>query len=415
MNGKAKLHYGWITMVVCFVTIFTALGLVNSPHGLYMVPVTKDLGMSRMEFSFISTFRYAASMIFNFVFGYFTYKYGLKRIGITGLLCLTGALLFFSYSSGPVMFYFGGIFWGIGTAFASTAFVSALISNWFHKHCGLVLGIVLCASGLGGVCFIQLVTLWISNFGWRFSYRVSAGVVAACALLVVFTIYETPAEKGLLPVGGNEERVKKVQVVKSNATKGLKDALRSPVFYIIAISSFFIGFLNNPIYVSVPAQIADQGLPVSVSAMTMSILFLSVAISKIILGWVHDCFGYMVTLVICFASNIIGFVLLLISRTPYYYYLFAAVFGCSIPMENLMVPLTVSQVFRDYDFKTFVGIALALVFLGMAVGNPLMGLCYDHWHNYRNAFIFCLLLSCTVFAVMFCAVKNAQSSKKNKV
>ena len=410
MLQKKGFHYGWVIFAVCFVTIFIALGLVNSPHGLYMVPVTTSLNMSRMQFSLISTFRYIFSMIFNFLFGYFSTKLGLKRTGILGLLSLTSALLLFSFSYQTVLFYLGGVFWGIGTAFASTAFVSTIITNWFHRHRGLVLGIVMCASGLGGVVSSQMVSHWILTRGWRYSYQISAAVVFICACLVTLTVVEPPEKKGLEPIGGKSETQKAARQQVS-AVKKLSDALKMPEFYLILLSSFFIGFLNNPIYVSVPAQMSDQGIPVSYSATVMSILFFSVAVSKIILGWVYDHLGYMTTLCLCFMANISGFILLIFVKNIYFYYLFAAVFGFSIPLENLMIPLTVSQVFAGFDFKTFVGIMLAVVFLGMAVGNPLMGLCYDLWGNYQFAFVFCLVISVVVFMIMSSVVRRQQHKR----
>ena len=59
---------------------------------------------------------------------------------------------------------------------------------------------------------------------------------------------------GLEPVGGKSEIKTASAKPLDRPGATLKSAIRGPFFYIIMISAFFIGFLNNPIYVSVPSQ-----------------------------------------------------------------------------------------------------------------------------------------------------------------
>jgi len=397
---KTKYHYGWVIAAVSFIMVFIGLGLCNSPHGLYLVPVTAAVGMTRAQFSAISSFRFAASTVCNIMFGYMHKKFGLRRLAIFGSFMICLALATYSVSSNPAMFYMGGVFQGIGTSFAVATTATSLVNNWFSSHRGTVLGVVLSASGIGGALFSQLVSFMIENMGWRFSYRTAACLSFFCLILVFLFIREHPSAMGLEPVGGKSEIKTASAKPLDRPGATLKAAIRGPFFYIIMISAFFIGFLNNPIYVSVPSQMADAGLAASASASVTSLLFVSIALSKMGLGVVNDRIGFTPTLCICFISNIIGLVLLIFAHQTWHYFVFAAIFGLSIPLENLMLSITVGRVFGHREFSTFMGMAYASSAAGIAVGNPLMGWCSDRFGSYLPMLTFCTVLAAVLFVIM---------------
>ena len=107
---KNKLHYGWIIAAVSFLMVFIGLGLCNSPHGLYLVPVTTSIGMTRAQFATISSFRFAASTICNLMFGYMHKKFGLRKLTIFGSFMTMLALGTYSISGFAAMFYLGAVF-----------------------------------------------------------------------------------------------------------------------------------------------------------------------------------------------------------------------------------------------------------------------------------------------------------------
>jgi len=409
---KTKFHYGWVIATVCFLMIFIGLGLCNSPHGLYLVPVTTSTAMSRAQFSAISSFRFATSTVCNIMFGYMHKKFGLRKLAIFGSLLLTLALFTYSISAVPAMFYFGAVLHGIGASFAVGTTATALINNWFSRHRGTVLGVVLAASGVGGALFSQLVSFMILNFGWRFSFRTAAAFAFASAILVLFFIREHPSSMGLEPVGGTPVAAAPGRSKEELTGITLKEAMRGPLFYIIMTASFFIGFLNNPIYVSVPSQMADVGLPPAASASVTSLLFISIALSKVGLGYIHDHIGFVPTLCICFFSNIGGLALLLFAHEIWHYFLFAAIFGLSIPLENLMLSLMMTRIFGRKEFSTFMGMAYATSAAGIAVGNPLMGWCSDTFGSYFYMLAVCTVLAVIMFFVVLSITKTDRFPEK---
>jgi len=409
---QKRIHYGWIIALTCFLMVAISLGLCNSPHGLYQIPITTSTGISRAQFSAISTFRFAATALFNFFFGRLSRKFGLRKLAVFGLASLCAGLTTLSFGSVPAVFLAGGFLLGIGSALSTTATSSALISNWFSAHRGLVLGVVLCASGIGGALFSRLVSGWIARLGWRGSYRVSAAIVLLTAVGALLLLRERPSDKGLAPIGRQSAPETEKPAEKTPSGITLAAALRSPRFYVIMVCSFIVGPLNNPIYVTVPAQMADKGFSAESGAAILSWIFISIAVSKVLLGAIHDRIGLIPTLTVCFASNLIGLTLLLTGTSLTGYYLFALIFGLSVPLENLIHSLVAARVFGRKDFSSFVGIAIALCSIGISIGNYLIGLCYDLTGSYRLYIIVSLILSAAAFAALVLAVRTAPAQEE---
>lgn len=410
MAGKRKLHYGWIIAAVAFTVMFIAQGMVNSTFGLYQVPVTTDTGISRAQFSSIATFRFATAMVCSIFFGTLAKKLGLRRLCFTGLLFLTAALIVLSVSSRPWSFYLGGILLGVGCIIPNTSLVSSLLNNWFVKNRGFILGLTLCASGLGGSIFNQVVSGWITGGGWRHAYRTAACFAFAAAIAAVILMRNTPEEKGLLPVGSEEKAEEGSSVRPAAELKGtvFKDALKTPLFYLIMLCAFFIGFINNPVYVSVPAQIVDKGFTSAQGATASSIIFISIAVSKVCLGRINDRIGVKATVCIGFIANFAGLALLLTAGKLAGFYIFAAIFGLSVPLENMIMTLIIGSVFGRKEYPSFIGVAHAMVSAGVAVGNPLFGLCYERFGNYRYMIALCLVIAVLCFITIMRAITKSE-------
>lgn len=392
-----KFFYGWYILIVGFCIMFINYGLANGPLGLYLISTTESLGISRMEFSLLYTFRSITMMTCNMFFGVLSQKLGLRRIIFMGCGCICAAMLIFSAATGGWSFYLGGLFLGLGFAMSSTGALSTLIKNWFLSHRGLFTGIILSASGIGSSLGSLLVESWITNLGWRRSFFISAVIVIIIACLGGLVIRSRPEEKGQKPFGTLSD-VKIKERDETGVT--LKQAIRYPRFYIVMACTFCIGFLTNPVYTNVSPQIVDAGYTSELASSVISLLFIILAISKIVLGQIYDSVGFRRTLCICFSANIIGIILLLGANGPGWYWAFAVIFAISLPLETLIMPFFVSEFFGEKEFPTFLGIALALNSLGLGIGNPVMSGFFDHYGSYREGLMLFLVVSIAVFCLL---------------
>ena len=402
-----KFHYGWIVAAVCFIMVFFSLGLFNLTFGLYQVPVTQSTSLSRAQFSTVITFRMIVSAVICFFFGAINRRISLRKLASFGMFSLSLALIIMSKSSTPIMFYLGGILGGIGLGFSAGTAATAFINNWFISHRGLVLGIVLASSGVGGAIFSKVISSFITTYGWRSSYAFASVVMFSVAVIVVLFIREKPSDMGLAPIVSHDY----VAPQKTNSdVPGItvSEALRSPVLYILMLTFFLIGFIDSPIYVAYPSRMSDMGIAIAISSTLVSAMQIFNASSKVMLGLINDKFGVFPALCICSICNLLGLVIMLTARTPFQFALFAVIFGISIPLENIMTSFVVSRVFGRKNANTFIGVAYAFVAFGAGISNPLMGKCYDTFGSYDNMLYCCLFISVLVSSTLIILVKRSK-------
>ena len=111
-KDKKKFDYNIVTIGLCFLMILFGLGLWGT-KGLFVVPITSALGISRSVYSIADTMRYTATAIVNIFFGYLVNKFGSKKLICAGLLALTSAAILYAVADRVFVFYIGGFLVGV--------------------------------------------------------------------------------------------------------------------------------------------------------------------------------------------------------------------------------------------------------------------------------------------------------------
>lgn len=407
LTGEKKYFYGWWVAAACLLMTFVALGLGNSTKGLYVTPVTEDLGIERGLFSLTFSIREIVKACANLLFGTVALKLGMRRVAALGFGCLGVSYVLFSVSNGLPVFYFGGVLLGVGVTFTSTATVSAIIRNWFVDHRGTILGVVLAGSGLGGSLFSLLVGRWLELYGWRGAYRITAIIMFVMILPMVAIIRNRPADLGQTALGeGNQVQAKGHNVLIWTGPSA-KALVKKPYFWVLVVGAFCFGLLTNPVVVAFPSHLTDLGFDAAFASQVSSVTFLILAGVKVLTGFIYDRAGIRVALTISFAGGVIGCLLLAFCSSHAMAYMFSAVFAFVLPLETLMIPLVVSDLIGQRSYTHFVGVFLALMSAGIAVGTPVINFSYDVMGSYTGVLVALAIFSGMVYAGMMWACGQA--------
>ncbi len=131
-----------------------------------------------------------------------------------------------------------------------------MVSTIINRHCssnkGAITGAVLAANGLGGALAVQIISPIIfeegNPFGYRNSYLLVAGILAAVLLLILVLYREKKSE--------NEPVVTKKHKARGEGWEGVefKEALRKPYFY-IAFFAYFLPALPCKAWAASPPPI----------------------------------------------------------------------------------------------------------------------------------------------------------------
>lgn len=410
---STKENYKFVIYGLCFLIIFFALGFCSSCRGIFLSPITEALNIKRSVFTVSDTFRFATTAILNSFFGILVSRFGTKKLILAGSLCIIASCLINAFTSVVIGFYLAGICLGIGLAWTSTAMIGSIIRKWSPNNSGKVMGIVLSANGLGSAIASQILTPIIYEDGNKFGYR-NAYLLCAIIIAVIFVLC-------LIFFKDKESNTdNNCSKKKSNSYfEGIdvKTALKTPFLYLTGVYLFFIGIIIQGFLGTFAAHIKDSGISAAQLATVVSIQSVALVLSKILSGFLTDKFGIKSSANICNIAGIGAGVLFLSINNSNNLMLLSIIgviiFSIAVPLETIMVPLIVGEIFGQKSYNTFLGISTSIICVGMALGNPVTNLTYDIFGNYKIAytiFIFVLIFCTVVFNL---AVNASNKFKKS--
>ena len=199
MNNRHKPYYGWVVVGICMLM----LGCVNSPiftlSGLFVVPVSTELGVSRAAFSAHITICNIGCVIGSLLAGKVLERARMKFVVVTALII--SGLCFAAYSLAQALpvFYVSSLILGVCYIAVSNVTVSVFVNNWFPEHIrGKAMGIAASGSGIASFLLTPIVSSVQLSFGWRVAYAGIAGLTLLVALPMTIAFFSpSPAEKGV--------------------------------------------------------------------------------------------------------------------------------------------------------------------------------------------------------------------------
>jgi len=407
-------NYHWVVFLAAFLSFFVAVGMKNNLYAMFLIPITEDLQISRGAFSLAPSIRYFASFLSNLAFAVIYQRYGYRRTTTLAMISMGLTFVLYSSAQSVLPFYIGAVIGGLFEPYYATACTSRIVREWFHRRQGTIIGIVMAASGLGTSLFSGMLTGVTQKSSWRTAQLLTAGIFFVAALVVFCFVVDSPAKKGLRPWGEGEEKEQQAARAQKKETVMIpKQVLHSrPYFYLMILGAFLSCCIVCGVYSLIPAHVEDQGMTPAMAALIQSIMFLLLAGSKVMVGAFCDWIGAKRVMIICLICSVIGMAVLAAVRTPWLAILGATVFALPMSIPSVMLPLLTSDVFDHGNYGYVLGITLAMVSLGGAIGGPAINFSYDLLGSYTPAFFVLSGLSAVTLAVYLVAFRGAAREKK---
>jgi MFS family permease len=243
------------------------------------------------------------------VTGAFLDRYPIRALFVAGIVTQSVALLLFARVTTPTGYLLVAVLLGIGLSGVTILPNQVLVSRWFHTRVGLVNGIVLAATALGGALAPALVTRLIEATDWRTAFTFLAGLAFLPPLLVVlFVVRDRPATMGLDPYGT-------VPGVAPSSGLPLRAAARTRAFWALGVAMFLGGMPCYSYNKHILVSLRELGYGAVQAADLKSFFFVVAACSRLSFGWLCDRFDRWRMLVIHLAFVAVGYPLLLFVPT----------------------------------------------------------------------------------------------------
>jgi len=347
-----------------------ALG-VRHNFGLYLQPMTADLGIGRETFAFAIAIQNLMYGISQPITGLIADKFGTARVLIGGALCYALGLYLMSVSTtGMELTLSAGLLIGASLGCSGFSIVFGVIGRAFPpEKRSVALGIAGAAGSFGQFAMLPYGQWLINQIGWT-----QALVILGITILLII-----PLSSALV-----EDKNKQAAILfKQSAREALREALAHRGFLLLCTAYTVCGFQLLFIAVHFPAYLVDQRMTPETGMIGLALIGFFNMIGSYMWGWLggRHTKKYLLAL-LYFTRSVAIAIFILLPVTPLTVYVFSATIGF---LWLGTVPLTgglIAHVFGVRYLSTLTGIAFFFHQVGSFAGVWIGGYVFDATGSY---------------------------------
>ena len=355
-HGNARAI--WLTIASAGAIVGISMGL-RQVMGLYLPPMTKDLGISREAFGLAIAL---ANLVWGLgapIAGAVSDKFGAGRVIVAGALATMAGLYLMQIATSEAMLLVSGILLGVGISGTGiTSLVGVVGRNVPAERRTSAIAAISVGGGVGVLIALPYTHVAIEWLGWK----------ASLAVLAVTAALMLPLG---LPLSGKRSSVSTVS--PQSMGEALREAFSHRSFWLLTAGFFVCGFHLAFYGLHLPAYVADLGMPSSVAPTALTL----VGISNMIGIWLAGKWGqhlpkhYGLSL-IYFARAMVFLGFLFLPMTPLTVITLSVLLGflwlSTVPLTSALVatffgPAWMSMlygfVFLSHQIGSFVGVWFA--------------------------------------------------------
>jgi len=394
-TSSPRSFYGWWIVATAFIFMMMIVGFILYGLPQFFPNYVEEFGWRRDDIQFGNTIsKIIVGPLFGFAAGWAIERYGPRSVMIAGAVFAATALIGFSLTNSLSILYTFYFFNALGYLCAGPLPCQVLISDWFSRLRGRMMGIAYVGIGAGGA-IVPWVIKWLRDaYGWRGALRVLAVLVfVSLVVIAVAVVKRKPSDLGQLPDG---DVVTKEPVANSENAVKLSQVMKSPAFWLLAIGSVLsIGAVGG-ITQNLPLYLADisksNAEAKNAAAVYPSIVLFSSIAGRLTMGYFADRFQKKYVMIATFLVVGLSILILLFAQDyPSLLYVFAVCFGFGLGADYMLVPLMAAECFGLAGLSRILGIIITSDSVGEALMPFLVARIRENTGNYAPGFV---LLSC---------------------
>lgn len=411
MRENGKIFPGYISAIGCLIVMFMFMGALQT-IGVFIPSIAAD-GYSVAGVGYMIIFANASGFLLSMIAGNVIKKLGPKfTIALCSFLCATHFIIY-SFATSIWILYIGAMVGGFTIAWGTHSCMATVISSWFVKKRGTMIGIVFGGAGFGATFMTWLSGQTINIFGWRNAYRVIALILLVSTLIVNLLLIRDPKKMGVKPLGWEEEETMSTAAEKTSAdVMGIerKEAVKTPAFWCLCIGLFLSAFLLTGFSNYAPAFWQSRGISAVTTSNWIAIYSFVGALAVLAAGIMADKFGPWLFASYNYVVYIIGIIILLLTGGANLAGPALAVCvlcGLAYPTTGSINAILIKTVFGDRDYTNINTVIHGFVVLGKGLTAVTVGVSLTATGDYIVPFV--ILIGCggVAFILVMIALKSA--------
>lgn len=403
IESERDIRYGgWSVVAASGASVCLASMLVYT-FPIFLKPLSDEFSWSRETVSSAFAVMAITSALMAAPIGFLADRLG-ARLVVAGALVCFGALFVSLSALTSELWHLYTIFalLGIVATGASPVAYARAVSSWFARHRGLALAVAISGGSLGGVVHPPVAEAIVRAAGWRTAFLVLGSVVILAGVPIALRFIR--------------ERTS-TRVIGHGPADGMfiRDALRSRMFWILAVVIFSTSLTNSSTLIHLSALLTDRGVTPAQSALALSLMGLATMCGRLTTGWLVDRF---------FAARV-SCVLLVIASTGAFILsgaqtfatgaLAAILVGFGAGGETDVAPYLLSRYFGLRSFSTLFGLMWMAHASAGAIGPVLMGRIFDATGSYETTLGRMAMVTASAASLMLLMPRYERLTEKTAV
>ncbi len=286
-----RIHPAWRVGGATFLVLLVAAA-IRATASVLIVPFEREFGWSRATISAAISVNLLLYGLMGPFCAAIAGRIGVRRTMAIAMSILAAALLLATAIAAPWhLVVLWGFLVGTGTGMVALVLGAVVVTRWFSKRRGLVMGALTASTATGQLIFLPLLARVAETDGWRWAVRIVALAAVAAVVVAVLLVRESPAELGVTPYGATEQPApaRRDGNPAQVAVRTLFRAAHNEDFWLLAGTFFICGASTNGLVGThlIPACV-DHGIPEVRAAGLLATMGLFDLVGTTLSGWLTD-------------------------------------------------------------------------------------------------------------------------------
>ena len=389
---KPRIYYGWYVVATTVFIAFVGVG-ARQGFGVFVVPMSEDFGWSRSSISLAASLGFLLNGLIQPFIGRIFDRFG-GRIVITLGLILLGLTTFslaFTFHLLFLIFMFGVVS-SVALSAISITTTGALLSKWFRRRRGTVMGLNSAGVSIGGLLLVPFAMYLLQATNWQVTWAVLGLMVLFLGVPMSFLfIRDDPEKMGLSPDGDSDSAGSPGGRSRRDArgpldTASWVESLRSLPMWQMTMSYFVCGATTATLAVHFVPHALDLGVSPTTAALAFGYMMALNAVGAVGATMISDHFGRKNLLAFTYFLRGCAYMLLVFIPGAPSLWFFASVAGLSWIATAPLTSALTADVYGLRAIGTISGISFLFHAVGSFVFIWLAGYLFDVTGSYTVPF-----------------------------
>ncbi|MGD0431542.1 MAG: MFS transporter [Acetobacteraceae bacterium] len=355
--------------------------------GLFLRPVTQDLGLTAADFTFAIAVQNIAWGVCQAPIGALADKWGIRPVLVAGAAVYVAAMAIMAAATGTAMLVASGALVGVAVACTGSSLaMTAAARSASPERRSMILGVVSAFSSVGTLVVAPLLQFMLARWDWRFG----VGLFVALALAII----------PMALMAGSVDRMPQPAEKRADMGDVIRVALKSRPFVVLCCTYFVCGLQLIFVSTHLPNYLAICGQDPMLSATALATIGGVNIFGSWIAGYLGGIYPKHILLGITYlARSVVLTVYFLIPPSPLSTIIFAAAMGMFWLGVIPLVSGFVAELFGTRYMATILGLSFVIHQMGSVMGAWGGGLIFDAFGSYDVAWRFGVIVGLTAGAV----------------